>query len=45
LRYDDDVLIHGYDRVNFDRVWMTIERSLPELLAALGPLVPKESDE
>jgi hypothetical protein len=33
-----DVLIHGYDRVDFDRVWSAIERPLPEVLAALGPL-------
>jgi len=37
-----DVLIHGYDRVNFDRVWLAIERSLPELLDALTPLIPEE---
>jgi uncharacterized protein with HEPN domain len=37
-----DVLIHGYDRVSFDRVWLAIERSLPELLEALTPLIPKE---
>jgi uncharacterized protein with HEPN domain len=38
-----DVLIHGYDRVNFDRVWSTIERALPDLLAALTSSVPKET--
>jgi uncharacterized protein with HEPN domain len=37
-----DVLIHGYDRVNFDRVWLAIERSLPELLDVLTPLIPEE---
>ena len=37
-----DVLIHGYDRVNFDRVWSTIEVSLPGLLEALTPMIPKE---
>jgi uncharacterized protein with HEPN domain len=37
-----DVLIHGYDRVNFDRVWSAIEASLPELLDVLTPLIPKE---
>jgi uncharacterized protein with HEPN domain len=37
-----DVLIHGYDRVNFDRVWLAIERSLPELLDVLIPLIPAE---
>jgi uncharacterized protein with HEPN domain len=37
-----DELIRGYDRVNFDRVWLAIERSLLELLNALTPLIPKE---
>ena len=37
-----DVLIHGYDRVNFDRVWSAIEDSLPGLLNVLTPLIPKE---
>jgi uncharacterized protein with HEPN domain len=39
-----DVLIHTYDRVNFDRVWLAIERSLPELLDALTPLIPREPE-
>jgi uncharacterized protein with HEPN domain len=39
-----DVLIHGYDRVEFDRVWAAIERALPDLLAALTPMLPKEPD-
>ena len=39
-----DMLIHGDDRVNFDRVWSTIEDSLPELLSLLNPLIPKEED-
>ena len=40
-----DVLIHGYDRVNFDRVWSTIEDSLPQLLNLLTPLIPTEQDD
>jgi hypothetical protein len=28
--------------VNFDRVWLAIERALPELLDALTPLIPEE---
>ncbi len=39
-----DVLIHGYDRVEFDRVWSAIERALPDLLAALAPMLPQEPD-
>ena len=40
-----DVLIHGYDRINFDRVWSAIERALPDLLTALASEVPKEPDD
>jgi len=40
-----DVLIHGYDRVDFDRVWSAINNALPDLLAALAPLIPKEQKE
>jgi uncharacterized protein with HEPN domain len=39
-----DVLIHGYDRIEFDRVWSAIERALPDLLAALTPMLPKAPD-
>jgi len=39
-----DVLIHGYDRIDFDRVWSAIERALPDLLAALTPLAPTDPD-
>jgi uncharacterized protein with HEPN domain len=39
-----DVLIHGYDRVNFDRVWVAIEQSLPELLDSLTPLIPRKQE-
>jgi hypothetical protein len=28
--------------LNFDRVWLAIERSLPELRDALTPLIPEE---
>ena len=28
--------------LNFDRVWLAIERSLPDLLDALTPLIPEE---
>jgi uncharacterized protein with HEPN domain len=40
-----DVLIHGYDRVNFDRAWTAIEDSLPELLKVLTPLIPTEQED
>ncbi len=35
-----DKLIHGYDDVDLQEVWMTIARDLPALGAALGPLAP-----
>jgi hypothetical protein len=28
--------------LNFDRVWLAIEHSLPDLLDALSPLIPEE---
>ena len=40
-----DVLIHGYDRVNFERVWSAIEASLPVVLATLTPLIPKKQED
>jgi uncharacterized protein with HEPN domain len=30
-----DVLIHGYDIVDLDQVWLTLQVDLPEILAAL----------
>lgn len=35
-----DVIIHGYDRVDFDLVWEAVETRLPELLEAIRPLLP-----
>ncbi|WP_204105482.1 MULTISPECIES: DUF86 domain-containing protein [Spirulina sp. CCY15215] len=35
-----DILIHQYDRVNFDLVWNAIQHSIPEFLDAIAPLVP-----
>lgn len=35
-------LIHGYDQVQWDRVWETVTIHLPKLKAAIGPLIPKE---
>ena len=36
-----DRLIHGYDVVDLDEVWLVLERDLPDLLQRLEPLVPK----
>lgn len=30
-----DVLIHGYDQVNIDRVWQVIAKDLPKLKSEL----------
>jgi len=38
-----DRLIHGYDVVDLDEVWLVLEEDLPELLTQLGPLLPKAS--
>ena len=35
-----DVLIHGYDYVDLDIVWDTVQVGVPEVLAALRLLVP-----
>jgi uncharacterized protein with HEPN domain len=33
-------LAHGYFRINFDLVWLAIERDIPELLQRLEALKP-----
>jgi uncharacterized protein with HEPN domain len=38
-----DRLIHGYDVVDLDEVWLVLEKDLPELLKELEPLLPKAS--
>jgi uncharacterized protein with HEPN domain len=35
-------LVHGYDRVKWDRVWDTVVNDLPRLKASVGPLIPEE---
>jgi uncharacterized protein with HEPN domain len=35
-----DSLIHGYDEVDFEKVWQVATREVPDLLARLEPLVP-----
>ncbi len=35
-------LIHGYDQVQWDRVWETVTVHLPKLKATIEPLIPKE---
>jgi len=40
-----DRLIHEYDDVDLDEVWVTINSDIPRLTAMLEPLVPREADE
>jgi uncharacterized protein with HEPN domain len=35
-----DVLIHAYDLVDPELVWRVLTDDLPEVLAALAPLLP-----
>jgi uncharacterized protein with HEPN domain len=35
-------LVHGYDQINWRRVWETATHDLPALLAAITPLLPTE---
>lgn len=35
-----DRLIHGYDVIDVDQVWHTVQEDLPTLLDVLEPLVP-----
>jgi uncharacterized protein with HEPN domain len=36
-----DKLIHGYDIVDLDEVWKTVDADVPDLLSLLEPLLPK----
>jgi uncharacterized protein with HEPN domain len=38
-----DHLIHGYDIVDWDEVWNTATKDVPDLLAKIEPLLPKQS--
>ena len=35
-----DRLIHGYDAIDFERVWNTVSIDISDLLARLEPLLP-----
>ena len=37
-------LIHEYFRIDYDAVWDTIQKDLPQLIAQIEPLVPKEDE-
>ena len=34
-----DVLIHAYDRVDLEEVWITLSKQLPALLSQIEPLL------
>lgn len=36
-----DHLIHGYDAVDLDEVWNTVNRDIPDVLTKITPLLPK----
>lgn len=37
-------LIHEYFRIDYEAVWDTIRKDLPELIEIVQPLVPKEDE-
>lgn len=37
-------VIHGYDAVDFGRVWETVTESIPALRTAIAPLLSGEAD-
>jgi len=38
-----DHVIHGYDVVDWDEVWKTVTRDVPDLLAKIEPWLPKKT--
>lgn len=36
-----DHLIHGYDVVDWEEVWTTVTRDVPDLVSRLEPLLPR----
>ena len=37
--------MHGYDRINLDRVWEVAIQEIPALLSKIEPLLPVEPSE
>jgi uncharacterized protein with HEPN domain len=37
-----DIIIHQYDRIDFDVVWDVTQDNIPKLLAMIVPLLPEE---
>jgi uncharacterized protein with HEPN domain len=40
-----DKLVHDYDGVNLEKVWLTITVSIPEFILMIEPLLPTDNDE
>ena len=40
-----DIIAYHYDRLDLDVFWTVIQRSIPELLEIIAPLLPEESTE
>jgi uncharacterized protein with HEPN domain len=38
-------VIHEYSRINLEKVWDTIQKDIPHLMALIEPLVPPPEDE
>lgn len=38
-----DLLIHAYDHVDPEEVWVALERSIPDLIEQLEQLISEES--
>lgn len=37
-----DILVHQYDRINFNTLWDAIQQDIPQLLSLLEPLLPTD---
>lgn len=37
-----DMLIHEYDSVDYEEVWQTARRDIPQVIALLEPLIPSQ---
>ncbi|MHB8629165.1 MAG: HepT-like ribonuclease domain-containing protein [Aggregatilineales bacterium] len=40
-----NIVIHRYNEVNLDTVWDTLQKSLPDLIAQITPLIPPDNPE
>ncbi len=38
-------LVHGYDEINWERVWETVVDDVPRLSSVLAPLLPEQESE